>query len=327
LCQVFFSFGRCRLKTLVLAALILLQAAVPFTPEPRTPQWRIGFDLGNAIVLETPELNPKGDPKLAIEEAERVLPDPALSFGLALLPFAKVTTQTSQLVNPKQWTTVDLQGKATNHAFQSIAVFMGSQMTAMEGGYHLVSVPLVPSSPFLGIRRQASSEDLIFAFAGPMKKKVAVQTRLSETRWEKLLPVEDPADLPPGYETAKQLLDDGGSPDQRRFLYGTAIQASIENRTTKLWLLNYSHPDTAIGTHPWGIFAERQGGLDALYITKPAKSDSDYVAYFTAAVDLNQDGSDELVVELSYRNGTAFKVISPTAGKYSDVYTSYYRGQ
>ena len=310
-----------------MVSLIFLQAAVPFTPEPRTPQWRLGFDLGNAIVLETPELNPKGDPKLAMEEAERVLPDPALSFGLALLPFAKVTTQTSQLVNPKQWTTVDQLGKATNHAFQSMAVFMGSQMTTMEGGYHLVSVPLVPSSPFLGIRRQASSEDLIFGFAGPLKKKPAVQTRLSETRWENLLPVEDPADLPSGYETAKGLLDGNGTADQRRFLYGTSIHAVVQGRSTKLWLLNYSHPDTTIGTHPWGIFAERQGGLEALYISKPAKSDDEYVAYFTAAIDLNQDGSDELVVELSYRNGTAFRVISPTAGKYADVYTSYYRGQ
>jgi hypothetical protein len=160
-----------------------------------------------------------------------------------------------------------------------------------------------------------------------LKKKPAVQTRLSETRWENLLPVEDPADLPPGYETAKQLLDDGTSADQRRFLYGTSIQASIQNRTTKLWLFNYSHPDTTMGTHPWGIFAEQHGSLDALFISKPAKSDNEYVAYLTAAVDLNQDGSDELVVELSYRNGTAFKVVSPTAGKYADVYTSYYRGQ
>lgn len=315
------------LKPLVIAAVIFLQAAVPFTPEPRTPQWRIGFDLGNAIILETPELNPKGDPKLAIEEAERVLPDPELSFGLALLPFAKVTIQSSQLVNPKQWTVVDLQGKTANHTFRSIAVFMGNQMTTTEGGYHLVSVPLVPSSPFLGVRRQASPDDLIFAFAGPLKRKPVVQTRLSETRWENLLPVEDPADLPPGYETAKQLLDDSGTPPaQRRFLYGTSIQASIQNRSTRLWLLNYSHPDTTMGTHPWGIFAERQGGIDTLYISKPAKSDNEYVAYFTAAIDLNQDGSDELVVELSYRNGTAFKVVSPMAGKYGDVYTSYYRG-
>ena len=200
-------------------------------------------------------------------------------------------------------------------------------MTTTEGGYHLVSVPLVPSSPFLGIRRQASSEDLIFAFAGRLKKKLVIQTRPSETRWENLLPVEDPADLPPGYETAKQLLDDGGAADQRRFLYGTSIQALLQNRSTKFWLLNYSHPDTTMGTHPWGIFAERQGGLEALYISKRAKSDNEYVAYFTAAIDLNQDGSDELVVEASYRNGTAFKVISPTGGKYAEVYTSYYRGQ
>jgi hypothetical protein len=327
LCQVSIPFGRWPLKSIVLAALVFLQAAVPFTPEPRVPQWRLGFDLGNAIVLETPELNPKGDPKLAVDEAERALPDPVLSFGLALLPFSKITTQTQQLVNPKQWTIVDLQGKTTNHTFQAIAVFMGRQMATTEGGYHLVSLPLVPSSPFLGVRRQPSVESLIFAFAGRLKRKLVVQTRLSETRWENLLPVEDPAGLPLGYETAKQLLDNGGAPDQRRFLYGTSIHAVIQNRATKLWLLNYSHPDTTVGTHPWGIFAERQGSLEPLYVSKATRSENEYVAYFTAALDLNQDGNDEVVVEASYRNGTAFKVISATAGKYSEIFTSYYRGQ
>jgi len=287
----------------------------------------MGFDLGNALIVETPELNPKGDPKLAIEEAERVLPDPQLSSGLALLPFSKIVTENQQLLNPKQWTVVDLQGKTAKHVFQSVGVFMGRRMTSTEGGYHLVSLPLVPSSPFLGVRRQASSEDLIFAFAGPLKKKIMVQTRLSETRWENLLPVENAADLPPGYETAKQLLNDNALSDQPRFLYGTSIQALIRNQTTKLWLLNYSHPDTTMGTHPWGIFAERSGGLEPVYVSKPAKSDNEYVAYLTAAIDLNQDGTDELVVEASYRNGTAYKVISASAGKYSEIYTSYYRGQ
>jgi hypothetical protein len=82
-----------------------------------------------------------------------------------------------------------------------------------------------------------------------------------------------------------------------------------------------------MGTHPWGIFAERPAGLEPLYVSKSTQSDNEYVAYLTAAIDLNQDGTDELVVEASYRNGTAYKVISATAGKYSDAYTSDYRGQ
>jgi len=304
----------------------LLQAAVPFTPEPRSTQWRIGFDLGNAVILETPELNPKGDSGLALEEAERLLPDPSLSFGLAFLPFNRITT-TAQLLNPRQWTTIDLQGEVTSRTFLGIGVFMGRRMSSSEGGYHLVSVPLAPSSPFLGLRRQASSEDLIFGFAGAVKRKPQIRTRLSETRWENLLPVEDAAALPFGYEAARQLLGGDEATDQPRFLYGTSIEALVQNRSSKLWLLNYSHPDTTMGNHPWGIFAERPGGLDPLYIFKPAKSDNDYVAYFTAAIDLNQDGSDELVIEASYRNGTAYKIISAAGGKYDEIYTSYYRGQ
>jgi hypothetical protein len=327
LCQVSCRFGRWRLKSLILAAVLLLQSAVPFTPEPRSVQWRIGFDLGNAIVLETPELNPKGNPELALEESERVLPRPTLSFGLALLPFAKVAAETQQLFNPRRWTVIDLQNKTTEHTFQGLAVFMGSQMASIEGGYHLVSVPLMPSTPFLGVRKQASSDNLVLGFAGPLKKKPLIHARLSETRWENLLPVEDTAGLPPGYESARALLAQGESTEERRFLYGTSIEAVLQNKTSKLWLLNFSHPDTTIGTHPWGIFVERSGGLDPLYVFKPAKSPTDYVAYLTAAIDLNQDGSDEFIVEASYRNGTAYKVVSAGGGGYSEVYSSYYRGQ
>src|SRR5438552_5520186 len=77
---------------------------VPSTQEPRQLQWRIGFDLGNATILETPELNPENDARLAMREAERVLTSSFLSYGLALLPFSKVAVRNEQLVNPRQWT-------------------------------------------------------------------------------------------------------------------------------------------------------------------------------------------------------------------------------
>src|SRR5690349_15656305 len=82
--------------------------AVPYTPEPRQIQWRLGFDLGNLTILETPELNPESNFKAAISEAERILSRPGLSYGLALLPFMKVKVRTEQFVNPRQWTVIDL---------------------------------------------------------------------------------------------------------------------------------------------------------------------------------------------------------------------------
>jgi len=159
-----------------------------------------------------------------------------------------------------------------------------------------------------------------------VKGQIQIHPKLSETKWENLLPVEDPAGLPAGWESAKQLLDDHSSDGQTRFLYGTSIEALIRNRLSKLWLLNYSHPDTTMGTHPWGVFVESAGSLEPLYIYKPASLDNAYVAYFVAAVDLNQDGSDELIIEASYRIGTAYKVISSVGGKYQETFTSYYRG-
>jgi hypothetical protein len=298
---------------------------IPFTPQPKQAQWRIGFDLGNAIILETPELNPDDTAATAMQEAERVLHASFLDFGLALLPVSKVKVQTQRLVNPRQWTILDLHGKTTHRTFQTLGVFMGRRMTSTEGGYHLVSIPALPDDAFLGVRKQPAPEDVIFGFAGPLKK-VQLHTKFSETKWENLLPVEDPASLPAGYESAKQLLDDHPSDDHQRFLYGTSIEALSRNRPGKFWLLNYSHPDTTIGNHPWGIFVEEDGGLRPVFVYKPAAAGEPFVAYFTAALDLNQDGSDEFVIEASYHIGTAFKVISEVGGKYQEIFSSYYRG-
>jgi hypothetical protein len=298
---------------------------VPFTQEPRDLQWRIGFELGNATVLETPELNPNKDYRLAVRQATRLLQDPLLSWGLALLPYAKLEIEPTKLINPRDWTILDLQNKTSRKSFQLLSVFMGTRMTTTEGGYHLVSMPALPRDPFFGVRKEPSPESLVFGFAGRSKGRLQLKTKLSETKWDNLLPVEDPARLPAGYEKAKRLLDDGKNETQH-YLFGTSIEATVRNRLSKLWLLNYSHPDTAIGTHPWGIFMEDGSELQPLYIFKPSGSGDPYVAYFTASLDLNQDGTDELVVEASYRIGTAFKVISMVGGKYEEVFTSYYRG-
>lgn len=299
--------------------------AVPYTTEPRQVQWRLGFDLGNAVVLETPELNPDNNFKKAVNEAERIVTEPGLTFGLALLPYTKLNVRKEQLVNPRQWTIMDLDGRIRQRSFQGIGVFMGSQMTTTEGGYHLVSIASIPEEPVIGLRQEASGEDLILAFAGNLKAK-HIRTKSFETKWENSLPVEDTANLPAGYEAAKQLLDDSNGGSDQRFLYGTSIEALIQNRITTLWLLNYSHPDTTIRTHPWGIFSEQAGKLDPLYVYKPSGSEQQYVAYFVASSDLDGDGTDELVIEASYRLGTAFKVISASGGKFHEIYTSYYRG-
>jgi len=62
------------------------------------------------------------------------------------------------------------------------------------------------------IRRTAQKGDLIFGFAGNLKSK-HLRAKFSETRWENLLPVEDAADLPAGYEAARELLDEHRLPD------------------------------------------------------------------------------------------------------------------
>jgi len=45
-----------------------------------------------------------------------------------------------------------------------------------------------------------------------------------------------------------------------------------------------------------------------------------------AAIDLNGDGSDELVVGAVYYEGSSYKVFSFHEGKFVEVYDSFYHG-
>src|SRR5262249_42459270 len=105
---------------------------IPFTPEPRQLQWRIGFNLGNAVILEAPELNPQNDIQQAIAEADRLLPSPQFPVSLALLQASKAIMQSQRLVNPRKWTILDLRGKTEQKAFQALGVFMGTRLTSSE---------------------------------------------------------------------------------------------------------------------------------------------------------------------------------------------------
>src|SRR5438093_453980 len=68
------------LITVTLVAQNMGVEEVPTTPSPVKPEWKLGFDLGNVVILETPELNPRGSEQSARSEAQRLSPNITSDF-------------------------------------------------------------------------------------------------------------------------------------------------------------------------------------------------------------------------------------------------------
>ena len=162
-------------------------------------------------------------------------------------------------------------------------------MTTTEGGFHLVSLPVMPLDPFFGVRKEPAPEDLAFGFAGPVKGKLLIRTRLAETKWENLLPVaEADANLPPGYETAKQLLDSGNADSYRaryksfddkfppvvKSLAGLGRDAILDGEVVAV---------DASGRSSFQLLQNYHAVLDELLRAKPAAAKGKYVKAITTS--------------------------------------------
>jgi hypothetical protein len=294
---------------------------VPLTAAPPAPEWRLGFDLGNVVIIETPELNPGGNEALARREAQTVLPDAAAALVLNILPFSKVRTESRGLLNPRQWAVLDQHGNVRQREFRWLAVLQG-QAAAARGGYHLASGSAVRSPGPVVPERAPSQENIVFAAAGLPGPPPQVRTRLTQTPWREGIPVESPDDLPVGYGAARTRLAPASPDGARRVLYGSSMRALLQKRVETLWLLNYGDPDLKRGSHPWGIFIAGPMGLLPVYIGPEAEG---FHANLFAGIDADRDGNDDLVVEARTAGGTLYKVIALVNGSYREIRTTYLR--
>jgi hypothetical protein len=293
---------------------------VPVTPAPSTPEWRFGFDLGNVVILETPELNPGGEESAARREASALLPDNPAALALNLLPFSKVRTEPRGLVNTRQWAVLDQHGNVRQLEFHWLAVLQGQAATA-RGGYHLASAALRAAGSIVPAR-PPSQENIVFAVAGLPGPPPQVRTRLTQTPWREGIPVESPDDLPAGYADVKTRLAPASPDGARRILYGSSMRALLQKRVENLWLLNYGNPDLKQGSRRWGIFIAGPMGLLPVYIAAAADN---FHANLFAGIDADRDGNDDLVVEARYAGGIAYKVIALVNGTYREVRATYLR--
>src|SRR5262245_33630163 len=239
----------------VLILLAVSEQQVPVTPAPATPEWRLGFDLGNMVILEAPELNPGNNEENSTSD-----------LRLNVLAFSNTRVDSSRLLNTRQWAVLDQHGNVRQREFRWLGAF---------AAYYLVWSPAIQTVGPIRPQQAPSQDRIVFGVAGLPGPPPQVRTRLTQTPWKNEAPVESPDDLPVGYTEAKQDLRSSPLNGLHPVVYGSSMLALVRKRVEKLWLLNYGDPDLTRGTHPWGIFMETSTGLNALYVYRPPGNDGD----------------------------------------------------
>ena len=288
---------------LALVAVVVAQTPgeeqAPVTPPPAKPEWRLGFDLGNMTVLETPELQPDNNGEYSVA-----------NFRLRWISLSKTRIDPARLLNPRQWAVLDQHGNVRQREFRWLAAV---------GGYYLVSTP-APQITALQPQQTPRPENVVFGVAGLTGPPPQVRTRLTQTPWKNDAPIERADDLPENYQSVRQALYANAPDANQRVVYGSSMLALIQKRVEKLWLLNYADPDLSRGTRPWGIFKETPAGLIPVFISRGGK----YHADLFAGIDADRDGNDDLVVEARYGTGMSYKVIALVDGTYREMRDTYY---
>ena len=290
--------------------------------------WRLGFRVGSAYVLETPELG-EVPPELMRELSEAAAAlEPEFTY-LRIVPMDRLGDAAESLINPERWTLISLDGTERRAGFPLAGYIDGATFT---GDWHLVSEDAEGLDSPLQADTWITEEALVIGIAdGPDRSRGEVRKRLLETPWEDELPLQDPEYFPPGSEEARSLLAPEDSATDRH-LYGSSIEAMVGGGVEDVWLLNYGAPDLTVGSHPWGIFVSSEGRLEPIYVfrSEPASRDqayeSNYHASLVAALDLDGDGNDEFIIAAGYYEGAAFKIIALRDGAYLEISSSYYRG-
>jgi len=249
---------------------------VPTSPAPATPEWRLGFAAAEKVFFI--ELLPSNQ-EICDERDELVSTVTAsleLHEGAVALPFEKATLlQNVSIVNPQEWTVVDVQGKVWRESFAKLATFFGE---GNYGGYYLAS------ESFRGEEQSIewpSDQNLIFAIANAPAHPPKVRLPLSSIpTGEYGSPIEDPDFLPSDYRNILNLPEVLATLGDRldtlnvrsALVFGNSIQALIDEEAKTLWLLNYdwSEDSTSLaeGCKLWGIFRIAGSAFAPLFLSK-----------------------------------------------------------
>lgn len=298
------------------------------------PPWRLGFADGARRFLEVPPTDE------LCEEKEGVLAEIAggpctpeiADRAPVVLPQGKARAlERSALAARREWWILDLEGRLFREEFPHLVGLYPEAGAA--GCYYLASGAVAKDrSPVEG----PAEGGLFFAF--PDRPAPVPPVRRVAAEWE-LFGRED-GELPARYVA---LL---AGPECRRALgarqkafaaeltevFSQPFSAQIDRRgrPEALRLVGWaaSGPKSGDLDTAWSVCRERGGRLQPLAVVYEASADfaGKYRPEVVAAVDLNGDGVDELVLSANYDEGSGYKVFSWKGGRLVQVYDAAYFG-
>ncbi|OPY78017.1 MAG: hypothetical protein A4E64_00933 [Syntrophorhabdus sp. PtaU1.Bin058] len=310
---------------------------IPFSADTDKPEWRIGF-RGHTYVYFL-ELTP--DSRVVCDEMDSLVSESLKAYGYpedvptaVSFPFSKATKlKGAAITNPPKWTVIDMGGRFHKISFTQLAAHYTE---AYSGCWYMGSESLGEKNRVFYPVSDVDDSNLIFGIAGEVKRRPELRLPVTMT-------TEDPYFLPQGYQGLLDL------PEMKRnlgeqydkfkrsvaIISGNAIKAVVDKERREpdiLWLIQWRTKPGAWSyeENVWGIFKVVQGGFVPLYISKAADDsgmyDKLYRVYFLAAVDLDGDGLDEIVIRVRQYEGRHYEVLTLKDNGFVEAYVSFYYG-
>jgi hypothetical protein len=321
------------------AALLLVLAPALWAAEapaaaPRQ-RWRLGFSDGGRRFLEVPptdELCEEKERLLAVAVGGSCAPETPDREPVVLPRAQALALQRAGLAERPSWWVLDLDGTLTRQDFPHLVGLYAEAGVA--GCYYLASDAAAKDrSPVEG----PADEGLFFVF--PDRPSSAPPVRRPTADWQLFDRAE--GRLPARYVDALK------GPEGRRALgahYGVfaaelyqvfaqpfSARVDPRGRPVALWLVGWvaSGPKSGELDTAWAVCREQGSRLKPLAVIYDATGDyaGKYRAEVVAAVDLDNDGADELVLSASYGEGSGYKVFTWKAGSLVQAYDAAYFGE
>jgi len=326
---------------------------VPFSAEPKGKEFRIGFREGDDFYFL--ELQPEREDicteknQLMEDVIKNILLPPKLDSSVVILfPFSKATKlKKIEILNPHKWTVIDMNSRAKELSFTQLSAIFGDfhDLGVNSGCWYVGSKSVVKrNQPYIPINYPINDNNLFFAIPRKLPKIPKVGLPISAIpKYTVDRLAGSSKSLPRGYMDLINLpeikvvlgKEYKKLKETTRQIYGHSIKAAVDRKTKDaevLWLINWyfnREEDEGEGNTLWGIFKEGKKYLRPLFISKLGtleEYDSYYEGRFVAAVDLDGDEIDELIIGAKYYEGKNYKVFALRDGKYVEVYNSFYFG-
>lgn len=308
-------------------------SSIPFTGQPPQRQWRIGFRASNLLdMIEIPTS------KAACEECERIAGDswphektehldPA-QYNVLPLPFIKGGSIGSGLINPEKWFAMDLKGNNKEVSVNRLA----SVFSQVSSGCCYMTTEVLGQKDAIAIDSMGPTPNNLFVAFSSKPEPLPTMRRV-ETKQKRF--ISDEGKIPAEYVSAlnsnslKKALGENHQAFKNKLhqVYSQDFQAmldqkkGVENFSITGWITeDYScafaiYKTNEKNTEPLTIF----------YKSRQAYNDN-FAAKVEAAADLDGNGTDELILSVTYYEGNAFKIFTVKDGQALQLYETGYYG-